>query len=206
MAYTLYGAWLSGPSYKAGLMLSLCGQSFVYRHIDLAKGMHKAPDFLAINRYGQVPALRHDDNIVVQSNVIVEYLADLHGKFVGAGHARWQAKEWMAWEADRLAPPVYRTRFFTRFAPSTDPVIQKYFRDAADNGLKVLEAGLAGRDWLVGNAPSIADVACWSPIAFAAEGNIDLGAFANIRAWSERMAQLPGFKLPYDLMPKSDVG
>jgi glutathione S-transferase len=53
--FTLYGIALSGPTYKVALMLSLCGQRFSYRHMNLAKGAHKQPEFLAVNRYGQVP-------------------------------------------------------------------------------------------------------------------------------------------------------
>lgn len=205
MGYTLYGSWLSGPSYKVGLMLALSGTRFSYRAMDLAKGMHKSPEFLRINRFGQVPALQHDGVTIVQSNVILDYLADRTGKLGGEGIARWQAREWLAWEADRLAPNVNRTRFFTRFAPNTDPVIKKYFRDAADVALKVLDEALGRGPWLTGAAPTIADIGCWAPISMMGEGGIEIEAFPNIKAWSERLAALPGFKLPYDLMPKADA-
>src|SRR6185369_3396894 len=58
---TLYGIWLSGPTYKAGLALSLMGQPFAYKHVDLRAGAHKQPEYLAINRFGQVPALVDGD-------------------------------------------------------------------------------------------------------------------------------------------------
>ncbi|MCW5751693.1 MAG: glutathione S-transferase family protein [Alphaproteobacteria bacterium] len=206
MGYTLYGNWLSGPSYKAGLMLRLCGLDFAYRSIDLAKGMHKTPEYLKINRYGQVPALAHDGRIVVQSNTILDYVSEQAGRFRGRGEETWRAKEWLAWEADRLAPNVNRTRFFTRFAPTTDAAVQKYFRDAAELALKVLDGQLAGRQWLVGEAASIADIACYAPVAFAAEGNLELANHSNVKAWAERVAGLPGFAPPYELMPKADIG
>lgn len=44
---TLYGIWLSGPTYKAGLALSLMGESFAYKHVDLRAGAHKQPEYLA---------------------------------------------------------------------------------------------------------------------------------------------------------------
>src|SRR3546814_12932508 len=75
-AYTLYGSFLSAPTYKVGLMLSLCGLSFNYRHVDLAKGEHKTPEFLELNRYGQVPVLQHGDYTLCQSNSILEYLSE----------------------------------------------------------------------------------------------------------------------------------
>lgn len=206
MAYTLYGTMLSAPTYKVALMLSLCGESFSYRAIDLAKGAHKTPDYLAINRYGQVPALKHDDQPVIQSNIILDYLAEQTGKFRGDGMNRWRAREWLAWEADRLAPNVNRTRFYTRFAPTTDATIQKYFRDLAEVGLKVLDAALAGKNWLAGDAPTIADIGCFSCIPFAEEGKLALEPFANIASWRTRLTALSGFKLPYDLLPKGNMG
>lgn len=205
MGYTLYGSWLSGPSYKVGLMLSLSGSAFTYKAMDLAKGMHKAPDFLTINRYGQVPALKHNGAIIVQSNVILDYLAEQTGKFQGQGPNRWKAKEWLAWEADRLAPHVNRTRFFTRFAPNTDPIIKKYFRDAAEMGLKVLDGFLGSSPFVAGNEPTIGDIGCWAPLSLMDEGGLELGTYPNVKTWSNRLKALPGFKMPYDLLPKSDA-
>jgi len=204
--FTLYGSWLSGPSYKVGLMLSLTGQTFAYRALDLPKGAHKTPDYLAVNRYGQVPALRHGDFTLVQSNTILDYLSDLTGKYRGGNAATtWHAKEWLAWEADRLAPGVYRSRFYNRFAPNTDPAVIKVYRDAGEAGLKVLDGQLAKTKWLAGAEPTIADIGCWCPVAYLEEAKFALGDFPHVKAWSERLAALPGFKLPYDLMPKADV-
>ncbi|HYM32491.1 MAG TPA: glutathione S-transferase family protein [Candidatus Cybelea sp.] len=205
-SFLLYGHWLSGPSYKAGLMLSLCGIKFGFRLVDLTKGAHKTPEYLAINRYGQVPALRHSDVVLVQSNVILDYLSDLAGKYRGPDKAHsWHAKEWMAWEADRLAPGLYRSRFIQKFAPNTDANVAKAYRDAGEAGLKVLEESLGKAPFLVGKDATIADVACWAPVASMSEGGFDIANYPNIKAWSERLSKLSGFKLQYDLMPKEDV-
>ena len=80
---TLYGIWLSGPTYKAGLALSLMGQPFAYKHVDLRAGAHKQPEYLAINRFGQVPALVDGDLKLCQSGSILLYLADKFGKMGG---------------------------------------------------------------------------------------------------------------------------
>lgn len=80
---TLYGIWLSGPTYKAGLAMSLMGQAFAYKHVDLRAGAHKQPDYLAINRFGQVPALVDGDLKLCQSGSILLYLADKFGKMGG---------------------------------------------------------------------------------------------------------------------------
>ena len=102
-SFTLYGIALSGPTYKAALMLNLCGEPFSYRHVNLREGAHKKPEFLAVNRFGQVPALVHGALTLCQSGAILEYLAETLGKFGGTdAPTRQRAREWLFWDADRL--------------------------------------------------------------------------------------------------------
>lgn len=96
--YTLYGLFASAPSYKVGLMLTLCDEAFDYVHVNLREGAHKKPDYLKINRFGQVPALVDNSNgkTLCQSGAILEYLADKTGKFGGASlDDRLRAREWL---------------------------------------------------------------------------------------------------------------
>ena len=168
--FTLYGFWLSGPSYKAALMLSLSGIKFGYKSINLQQGAHKTPEYLALNRYGQIPTLKHGELVLVQSNVILDYLSELSGKFRGHDKAGvLHTKEWLAWEADRLASSVYRTRFYKRFAQNPDANVVKVFSDLAEAALKVLDGALAKAPFLVGKEASIADIGCWAPVAFLEE-------------------------------------
>src|SRR4051812_26402215 len=111
--YTLHGIWLSGPTYKVGLFLSLAGEPFDYVQVNLREGEHKRPEYLAKQRFGQVPLI--DDNSngrhLCQSASILEYLADKTGKFGGATlEQRIEAREWVFWGWDRLTRGIYRTR------------------------------------------------------------------------------------------------
>jgi len=202
-AYTLYGSFLSAPSYKVALMLTLCGLAYEYRHVDLSKGEHKAPEFLKLNRFGQVPVLVLEGGLsLCQSNTINEYLSETTGKFGGEGlEQRQRIREWMMWETDRLMPGVNRTRFFERFM-KPDPAVGAFARKLGDMGLNQLESLLPGKTYLVGDKPTIADIAVLGAVVHAAEGNFDMALYPNIQAWQARMAALPGFKLPYDLMPQ----
>src|SRR5262249_22708521 len=141
---TLYGICLSGPTYKAGLALSLMGQPFAYKHVDLRAGAHKQPDYLAINRFGQVPALIDGDLKLCQSGSILLYLADKFGKMGGkTPEERARVREWLFWEFDRLAGNIYRPRAIKRgFMKADDNVHQLYVRPAND-ALKVLDGALA---------------------------------------------------------------
>jgi len=203
---TLHGIWLSGPTYKAGLALSLMGQPFAYKHIDLRAGAHKKPEYLAINRFGQVPALIDGDLKLCQSGSILLNLADKFGRMGGkTAEEKARVREWIFWEYDRLAPNIYRSRAIKRgFLKVEDNVYQMYTGLAGD-ALKALDAELAKGGFLVGNEATVADIAVYGDVAYAEEGAIDLSAYANIRAWMGRVEKLPGFKKYEDVLPKQDA-
>lgn len=204
-AYTLYGNFLSAPSYKAALALSLCGVDFTYRHVDLAKGAHKAPEYLAINRFGQVPALLHDGRAIAQSDVILLHVADATGKFGGRdADERLRIMETQHWEADRLHGTIGRLRFFTRFMKQEPPVMD-LFRKNSELALAQLDGLLNGRLWLVGDGPTMADVSCYAIAQQAGDVPIPFDPWPNLTAWCGRVEALPGF-LPWTAMPKADKG
>ena len=203
-ACTLYGSFLSAPTYKVGLMLSLCGLAFDYRHVDLSKGQHKTPDFLQLNRYGQVPVLGHGGLHLCQADAILEYLAEQTGKFGGSNtEERQRIREWFIWETDRLSPGVGRTRFFERFA-KPDAAVMDYMRKNGEAGLGVLDSLLEGKRFLVGERPTIADIGVAGAVIHMEEGKFDPTAWPNVKAWRDRVASLPGLQPPYDLLPQHD--
>lgn len=202
--YTLYGSFLSAPTYRVGLMLRLSGLGFDYRHVDLSKGDHKTADFLKLNRFGQVPVLVHGGLSLCQSGAILEYLAEQAGKFAPATpEERQRIREWLFWDADRLAPGVGRTRFFERFAKQ-DAAVMDYMRKNGEAGLGVLNAQLEGKRFLVGERPTIADIGVFGTLAHMAEGKFEVANWPSVRTWWDRIAALPGFQPPYDLLPKHD--
>jgi glutathione S-transferase len=200
---TLYGSFTSSSSYKPMLYLALSGLPFSFRTVNLKLGVQKSPEYLAVNRYGQVPALRHQGLTLVQSNVILDYLARTTGIFEPASEqARWQAREWLSWESDALTN-IAKVRHFSRFR-EVEPAVMAHFRAPAEAALSLLDQALEGRQWLVGEACSIADIGCWGRIVFMAEGGIEIVRWPRLEAWSKRLQALPGFALPYDLIPKKD--
>jgi glutathione S-transferase len=205
-SFTLHGIFLSGPSMKVGLMLRLCGQPFAYRHVDLRSGAQKQPAFLALNRFGVVPALEHNGLALCQSNAILEYLAETLGKFGGAdGTSRARTREWLFWEFDRLAPGVFRSRAIARGFFSPDKAVAESFRQAGEAGLAELDKALAGSAFLTGARPTTADIACHVVVSLAPEGGFDLSGHANLQAWSKRMAALPGAVPVNEVLPPADA-
>ena len=201
--FTLYGNFRSGPTYRVGLMLSLCGEPFSYVHVDLGKGEQKHPDYLAKNRFGQVPCLHDGTHHFNQSASILQYLADTLGKFGGkTPEERAHVREWMFWDFDRLAPGIFRSRAFALgFRKAEPPVVDSYRADGTA-ALGVLDNWLAGHEWLVDGAPTIADVDVYGTVHHARDGGFDLAKTPHVAAWATRFEALPGFVAREALLPK----
>jgi len=200
---TLYGSFTSSSSYKPMLFLSLSGLPFSFRTVNLKKGAQKEAAHLVINRYGQVPVLAHRGLLIVQSNVVLDYLARTTGRFEGRTEQdRWRAREWLSWENDAITN-VAKVRHYSRFR-QVDPAVMDYFRPLAEGALDFIDKALEGRDWLVGESCTIADIGCWGRMVFMAEGGMSMDGRPNLRNWATRLQAMAGFALPYDLIPKRD--
>jgi glutathione S-transferase len=206
--FTLHGIFLSGPTYKVAIALALSGEAFDYVHLNLRAGEHKVPGFLAKQRYGQVPLLEDASNgrKLCQAAAILEYLADVTGKFGGSTlEERMQAREWMFWDYDRLAPAIYRMRGIKiGFRSAPQPVAEMYHAEGKI-ALQVLEDHLKGRDWLVGEAPTMADIDIYGVVCYAPAGGFRLADYPNLTGWMKRFEALPGFGTPEQLLPRQST-
>lgn len=211
MRFTLYGSPHSLPTYKVALMLSLSAQPFSFRYVSFQKRMHKAPKFLSISRWGQVPVLLEGDRVFVQSAAIVEHLADILKQFQGEGLATRQAvREWMYWNVDVLYPPIWNCYGVQlgekKLLPiSVDPIIADYHRRRAEAALSTADAHLNRSDFLCGPTPTIADIFCYGDAAFAQICEFDLKRWSNLAAWAERVTALKGFKAPFEILQMKDA-
>ena len=189
----LYHYPLSGHAHRARLFISLLGIPHDLVEVDLRSGAQKAPEFLALNPFGQVPVLDDDGTIVSDSNAILVYLATKLGRtdwLPADAKGAAAVQRWLSVAAGDVAFGPAAARLITVFGASYNPddVIAR-----AHVLLKRLEAHLAGRDWLVGAAPTIADVALFSYLSSAPEGNVDLSAYPSVNALLRRIEALPGF-------------
>jgi glutathione S-transferase len=200
---TLYGSFTSSSSYKPMLYLALARLPFSFRTVNLKIGVEKEAEYLAVNRYGVVPSLKHKGLTILQSNVILDYLARETGIFEGkTEQAKWQAREWLSWEADHITA-VARVRHSARFRKMHDEVIAE-FRPRAEAALSFVDKTVTNQPFLVGDHMTIADIGCWGRMVFMAEGGFDIANWPHLEAWAARMKAMPGFALPYDLLPSKD--
>lgn len=189
----LYTYSLSGHCHRAHLFVSLLGLPHDAIEVDFMGSEHTQPEFLARNPFGQLPVLDDGGTIIPDSNAILVYLAKKFGKTdwlpedpKGAA----AVQRWLSVAAGDVAFGPAAARLVTVFGAKfdTSEVIGR-----AHVLLKRLEAHLADRDWLVGERPTIADVAIYSYVARAPEGNVDLSAYPRVNGFLGRIEALPGF-------------
>jgi len=200
--FTLYGSATSGPTYTTALALSLARHPYSYIHVNLREGAHKQPDFLVKNRYGQVPVLRDGQMMVVQSAAILLHLAESLDKFNSKHPVEKQRiREWLFWQWDKLAVPVFRLRAKARGQRQFGDEIRIMYDTEARAALAVLEHELSRSEWIVGKRPTVADIGIYGVLRYAPEANIDLGHYPSVLNWKKRIENLPGFATPEDLLP-----
>jgi glutathione S-transferase len=198
----LYRHALSGNAHRVELFLSLLNLKYTLLDVDLLKGEQKSEYFLKLNPFGQVPVLDDNGFIVYESTAILVYLAKKYdnGNWLPerAEHAAL-VQQWLSTTSSRIANGPATARLITLFGANNnaEEVIQR-----SNDLLDVINQHLESRTFLVGDGPTIADVAAYTYIAHAPEGNVSLTQYGNVTAWLKRVESLKGFVG----MQKSKVG
>ena len=193
----------SGNSHKVRLLLSFLGLEYESVVIDLmADEQHQAP-FLAVNPRGEVPVLVDDDVTLRDSMAILVYLATQHDE-----RRHWlpedsadtaSVMEWLAFAASWIQFGVFTARALVSFGISGNGMPHTFSGNVEEarlrgtTSLTIMEQQLSGRDWLCGETPTIADVACFPYIALAPMGDISLEPYPAVQAWIARFKKLPGY-------------
>ena len=190
----LYGHDLSGNAYKPRLLLALLGVEYEYVKVDLMKGEHKQPEFLAINPFGQVPALVDGETTVLDAQSILVYLARKYGDegwLPSDPESLSCVVRWLSTTAGEIRQGPESARLYHLFKVTSIDIERAM--EKSEQILKLIDAHLSDRDWLVGDRPTIADIAAFPYIALAPDGQIDLALYPHIVAWINRIKRLPGF-------------
>jgi glutathione S-transferase len=198
----LYCHHESGHSYKVALALRLMGVPFEQRAVDLNQPREeRREDFRAVALFGEVPVLVDEDGTAVcQSNAILDHVARRYGKLDGrTPAARTRVREWLAWEANRIAMSLPHLRFSRRFTQA-DPVLEAWWRERLHADLGRLERHLREHVFLVGEAATIADLSCCGYLFWADQAEVDLAPWPALMRWLDRIRSLPGWQAPYDLL------
>jgi len=189
----LHGTRLSGHTHRVLLFLHLLG--LAYEFADSPAAVRGTPAFRRLNPLGQIPVLEDGGVALADSNAILVYLAKRYAA-AGAwlpddplGAARVQ--RWLSLAAGEIAFGPASARINVRFYDTGVP--PALAQRLAARVLALMDGELAAQPWLAGAEPSIADIACYSYVAHAPEGGIDLAPYQQVRAWIGRVQALPGF-------------
>ena len=191
----LYGMRHSGNCWKAAAILGLTGHAFEWVHTDSNAGETQRPEFLAVNPIGKVPAVVLDDGTVLaESNAILLHFAEGTAWLPAPGLARTRVHEWLFFEQYSHEPYIAVARnivTWQRKAELFPDRLEECARKGA-HALGVMERRLAEHDWLVGETPSIADLALFAYTHRADEGGFALARWPGVHGWVSRMTDLPG--------------
>lgn len=196
----LYRFALSGHCHRVELMLNLLDLPYEAVDIDLPAGEHRQPPYLAINPFGQVPAIDDDGVVLADSNAILVYLASRYDDPLGErawlprdAVAAAHVQRWLSVAAGDLAFGAAAARIAVVFQRGlgTSEMIER-----GTLLLTRLEAHLAAPNataFITAATPTIADIALYSYLAHAPEGNISLQQYPAVLTWLARIEALPRF-------------
>ncbi|WP_317054386.1 glutathione S-transferase family protein [Roseovarius rhodophyticola] len=191
----LYDHPVSGHAHRASAMLSLLGLDYENVIVDLQSGAHKQPEYLKLNPLGQVPTLQDGDVVLRDSTAILTYLAlqydPARSWLPNDPELAGKVQEWLATSVKEVFEGPCGARISKFFGA---PIDFDWAVEKTHMLMKTLfEPHLAQNDWLVGTAPTIADIANYGYIAATSETGISLADYPNVRAWLARIEALNGF-------------
>jgi glutathione S-transferase len=196
----------SGNSYKAALALELSGLDWEPVFVDFFNGASRTPEFRAdVNVMGEAPVMMDGDVHLTQSGAIQQYVSDKSGKLGGAEADKYEVLRWVLWDNHKLSSMAGMTRFLMNFLPKDKrpAEIIGFNQGRLKAAYTVLNDHLNGRDWMVGDTLTNADISCCGYLFYPEPFGFDRADWPHIDAWLTRISDTPGWKHPYDLMPGS---
>lgn len=197
----LHSAPKSGNGYKVRLLLGLMGRGLEIVDYDTKGGATHTPEYLEnVNPDGKVPVLELDDGtMLAESGAIMLYFAE-GTPFLPANKVeRAQVYRLMFFEQYSLLLYLSRPRLWRMWEVEVTPQRQAELEGFFEQGyraLGVMERYLGGREFFVGDRPTVADAALYAYPRICHEGGYDLEGYPTVRAWMDRVAALPGHVPP----------
>jgi glutathione S-transferase len=206
--YRLHCFRESGNAFKVAMMLDLCGADWAPVPVAFGTGVTRTTAWRAeVNDMGEAPVLEHRGERLSQSGVILDYLASTTGRF-GARDAAEQREiwRWILFDNHKFTSYYATLRFQYGIQKTGDTPVTEFLRTRARAAWSVVDARLAGRDFLLGDRPTIADLSLAGYVYYDEATGIDRAAeFPAIDRWTRRVAALPGWRPPGQAMPHPGI-
>jgi glutathione S-transferase len=205
MTIKLYCFGESGNAYKAALALELSGLDWEPVKVDFFSGETRGEAYRkTVNEMGEAPVMIDGDLRLTQSGVIQQYVSDQSGKFGGRDQVeKYEVLRWVLWDNHKLSSQAGMTRFLMNFLPEDKRPAEviKFTQGRLKAAYTTLNDRLEGRDWIVGDGLTNADISCCAYLFYPEPFGFDRAEWSNIDRWLGNIEALPGWKHPYDLMP-----
>ena len=204
--YRLHCFSQSGNSYKVAFLLRALGQAYESVFVDFMRGMTRDAAWReTTNEMGEAPVLEDGPGRLTQSGVILTHLAKKHGKFGGkTPEEEQEILRWILFDNHKFTSYFATYRFMRAFGPTApDPAVLAFLKTRIDGAYAIVDRHLAASPFIVGNAPTIADFSLCGYLYYPVEeSDYDVRSrFPRIAAWLERVKEIPGWALPYDILP-----
>ncbi|PKP73740.1 MAG: glutathione S-transferase [Alphaproteobacteria bacterium HGW-Alphaproteobacteria-6] len=193
----------SGNAYKAALTMTLAGYDWRPVFVDFFGGATRSPEFRALNIMGEVPVLEDAGRVITQSGAIMYHVVQETGRFGGAPGEAAEVLRWVLWDNHKMSSQAGPLRFMMNFlaADKRPEAVIAWLAGRLRGAFAALDAHLAGRDWIVGDGVTIADLSCCGYLYYPEPFGFARAEWPNIDRWLGNIAALPGWMHPYDLMP-----
>ena len=205
--YRLHGFSQSGNSYKVAFLLRALNVQWEPVFVDyMNAGQTRESSWReGVNEMGEAPVLEDGARRLSQSGAILTYLADKHGKFGGRNaDEKYEVLRWLLYDNHKFTSYFATWRFMKSFAPAApDPAVAAFLKPRIETAFGIVNKHLSRGEWMVGNAPSIADISMSGYLFFPAEeSGYDVPQlYPAIGAWLQRLKEIPGWIAPYDALP-----
>ena len=202
--------WTTPNGHKVTLFLEEAGLEYNVRPINIGKGDQFEPAFLKIAPNNRIPAIVDNDPIgggesisIFESGAILEYLADKTGKFLAkSGPKRYDALQWLYWQMGGFGPMLGQNHHFNKHAAEKVPYAIARYENETRRLYRILNEQLAGKNFIIGDDYTIADMACYPWTLYADSQNVNLDDYPHVKAWIKRIDERPATKAAYALVPK----
>ncbi len=194
--YKVYGDIQSGNCYKIKLLMSFLATPHEWIHVDILAGETHSSAFSEMNSNAKIPVLQMgESDFLCESNAILNFLAEGSDFLPSSGLERAKVLQWQFFEQYSHEPYIAVARYINKYLGLPQEKKEEY--DSKQIGghkaLKVMEDQLSKSDYLVGNAPTIADISLYAYTHVAHEGGFDLQQYPNIKEWLSRIEDLPNY-------------
>lgn len=202
--------WTTPNGHQVTLFLEEAGLEYNVRPINIGKGDQFDPAFLKIAPNNRIPAIVDNAPIgggepisIFESGAILEYLADKTGKFLAkSGSKRYDALQWLYWQMGGFGPMLGQNHHFNKHAAEKVPYAIARYENETRRLYRILNEQLSGKNFIIGDDYTIADMACYPWALYADSQNVNLDDYPNVQAWIKRIDERPATKAAYALVPK----